>query len=362
MAAIMSEALFPTIYSYEDTMQLMDFTDYCATIMLRVHRTMAFNVQEGRVFPTLPIEYGLQVFDYPNGWDIEIRLVKKEEGDSHYEEGDSVYFAIAPENAWGTTQAKQIEMPTPDPKNYVYPTSPDRFLMQYGELFQWLINVWEAYNNLFEFKEAFHWNQQQAMVDLKHIMDNGGTVGAPIPEHLFEAWAGTLQISEAEYWLDVEYDEMNTLGEAFIPDWQEIMAEDDGEWSEFHSDQSDDDEPGTQGMNTEEMREAWTLRYVASLEAVNVDDIPEDKRRCPTCWLDFGETDEFMVGYEPPELPEDPVEAEAVILFQALPFDARRPNNDAVRTTCGHLFGYDCLVGSLAVSSLCPVCRVELRA
>ncbi|KAF1965617.1 hypothetical protein BU23DRAFT_574763 [Bimuria novae-zelandiae CBS 107.79] len=107
--------------------------------------------------------------------------------------------------------------------------------------------------------------------------------------------------------------------------------------------------------------EAWASDFVASSPMVDHSEIPADDMRCPGCWLDFGETDEFNELYEPPELPQDPQEAEAIIAAQSLPFDARCPNNNSVRLLCGHLWAHDCLIDTLCRSTLCLICRRELR-
>jgi hypothetical protein len=105
----------------------------------------------------------------------------------------------------------------------------------------------------------------------------------------------------------------------------------------------------------------WAPNFVALLERVSTHDIPADKMMCPICWVDFGETNEFHELYEPPELPSDPTEAENMLAFRGLPFDLSRPNNDAVRLPCRHLFGLDCIADNLTTSSLCPMCRAEFR-
>ncbi|KAJ4355775.1 uncharacterized protein N0V89_003796 [Didymosphaeria variabile] len=107
--------------------------------------------------------------------------------------------------------------------------------------------------------------------------------------------------------------------------------------------------------------EAWARTFVESLEHVEHSEIAADKNLCSFCWLPFGETDEFHPLYEPPALPSDPREAEAILLCQEFPFDVRRPNNDAVVLPCKHIFGRDCLIDSLSADSTCPVCRKEMR-
>ncbi|KAL1605171.1 hypothetical protein SLS60_004715 [Paraconiothyrium brasiliense] len=112
--------------------------------------------------------------------------------------------------------------------------------------------------------------------------------------------------------------------------------------------------------NNAEPGEAWARNFVESLEHVGHSEISADDNRCSICWLPFGETDEFHPLYEPPVVPRDPREAEAVLHLQTLPFDLRRPNNDAMMLPCKHIFGRDCIIESFSANSTCPLCRKEM--
>jgi hypothetical protein len=102
--------------------------------------------------------------------------------------------------------------------------------------------------------------------------------------------------------------------------------------------------------------------FVDSLEQVDISTIPVEDMRCPHCWLDFGTTED-----DAPALPQasdhsDQEFAERQGDFGEMPFPTASPNNDPVRTPCGHIFGRDCLIESLQkVGTTCPICRQELR-
>lgn len=103
--------------------------------------------------------------------------------------------------------------------------------------------------------------------------------------------------------------------------------------------------------------------YVATLEEVDISTIPAADMKCPFCWLPFGTTDEddpaFVYTPDPDEVPE--LSACQTVL-RVLPFREARPDNDPVRTPCGHIFGRGCLIESLEkVDTLCPTCRRDLR-
>lgn len=365
--------LFPVaVFPLEVTYLLREFIKSCATVMERVYCTMSFNVQENRIFDPLPIEYRLETLHGPAGFDCDIRLVHHVphgNGPAYYGEGDEVFFSLEVSHGWslwGTPTKKSIKMPTPDPKSYKPSISPAFFLIEHPELAHWLVDVWEAEHTYHEFREADHWDAVQAAVDDPYLRNLSSVhfvpqrvIDAPIPEDELDQAAIFHSIEECDYWLNVDEDMRHVLGNAFIPDWKEVADLDD-----IQSDIDDNDDDEEEWIDSDEYREArasWAQSFVASLEKVDLCDIPMNNRKCPGCWLDFGDTDEFDEFFEAPPLPEDANEAETVTMFQALPFDARRPNNDAVKTPCGHLFGHDCLITSLTANSSCPICRRNLR-
>lgn len=163
--------------------------------------------------------------------------------------------------------------------------------------------------------------------------------------------------------------ETDTEGDGDSLDGHDLGDLEDSEWDSYPAIviQADDDlwptdfeDVDFEGENSVSLRR-WAPNFVALLERVSTHDIPADKMTCPICWVDFGETNEFHELYEPPELPSDPTEAGNMLAFRGLPFDLSRPNNDAVRLPCGHLFGLDCIADNLTTSSSCPMCRAEFR-
>ncbi|OAK97004.1 hypothetical protein IQ06DRAFT_296229 [Phaeosphaeriaceae sp. SRC1lsM3a] len=102
--------------------------------------------------------------------------------------------------------------------------------------------------------------------------------------------------------------------------------------------------------------------FVHSLDRVNIADIPEEDMRCPHCWLPFGTTDEDDPDFVfIPDRDELPANAERQVAFHELPFCTARPDNDPVRTPCGHIFGRGCLIETMErVNTRCPTCRQEL--
>jgi hypothetical protein len=103
--------------------------------------------------------------------------------------------------------------------------------------------------------------------------------------------------------------------------------------------------------------------YIDTLEEVDISTIPAEDMKCAFCWLPFGTTDEddpiFVYMPDPDEVPE--LSARQTV-FRELPFCEARPDNDPVRTPCGHIFGRGCLLESLdKVDTLCPTCRRDLR-
>jgi len=103
--------------------------------------------------------------------------------------------------------------------------------------------------------------------------------------------------------------------------------------------------------------------FVDTLEEVDISTIPAEDMRCPHCWLPFGTTEEDDPAFVPvSESDMTPELAERQTIFHELAFDASRPDNDPVRTPCGHVFGRGCLIESMEkVGTRCPMCRQELR-
>lgn len=66
------------------------------------------------------------------------------------------------------------------------------------------------------------------------------------------------------------------------------------------------------------------VAYVDALEKVNVESIAPESNRCPGCWLPFGEVDDVELPFHP--------ESDASSGTEQLP-----PNNDPVKTPCGHM-------------------------
>lgn len=105
------------------------------------------------------------------------------------------------------------------------------------------------------------------------------------------------------------------------------------------------------------------VAYVDSLEQVDIATIPAEDMRCPHCWLDFGVTEDDLPSATPAGAQDTtPESSENQENFNQMPFAPDAPNNDPVRTPCGHIFGRDCLIESLQkVGTPCPRCRQELR-
>jgi hypothetical protein len=151
------------------------------------------------------------------------------------------------------------------------------------------------------------------------------------PGVTYDDWA---LVEEANHWNNVE-EEMNF--ESWWPEWSdtETMLVSESVLSELDEDPfeewTDDDDEST---HVKEAREALIRNYVESLEHVDHGTIAAEDLRCPICRLEFGETDEFEELYEPLALPNDPLEAETIMMLRELPFDVRRPNNNAVVLPC----------------------------
>jgi hypothetical protein len=105
------------------------------------------------------------------------------------------------------------------------------------------------------------------------------------------------------------------------------------------------------------------VAFVDTLEQVDISTIPAEGMKCPHCWLPFGTTDEDDPTFHfAPDADEPPELAARQITFHEMPFCAARPDNNPVRTPCGHLFGRSCLIETMEkVDTLCPTCRKELR-
>jgi hypothetical protein len=99
--------------------------------------------------------------------------------------------------------------------------------------------------------------------------------------------------------------------------------------------------------------------FVDTLEEVDIADIAAEDMTCPHCWLPFGTTttDEdnpsILVNLDD----EEREISERLNASYELPFCENRPNNDPVKTPCGHIFGRQCLVQSLETNMICPMCR-----
>jgi hypothetical protein len=105
------------------------------------------------------------------------------------------------------------------------------------------------------------------------------------------------------------------------------------------------------------------VAFVDTLEQVDTSTIPAEDMKCPHCWLPFGTTDEDNPTFQfAPDADEPPKLAARQVTFHEMPFCAARPDNNPVRTHCGHLFGRSCLIETMEkVNTLCPTCRKELR-
>jgi hypothetical protein len=105
------------------------------------------------------------------------------------------------------------------------------------------------------------------------------------------------------------------------------------------------------------------VAFVDTLEQVDTSTIPAEDMKCPHCWLPFGTTDEDDPTFQfAPDADEPPGLAARQATFHEMPFRAARPDNNPVRTPCGHLFGRSCLIETMEkVDTLCPTCRKELR-
>lgn len=100
--------------------------------------------------------------------------------------------------------------------------------------------------------------------------------------------------------------------------------------------------------------------FVDNLEIISLTNISKNFMRCPICWLDFGTTIEDDPAYSCHLNPDiSPIEATSLGLIQAVPFSA--PDNDPVKTRCGHLFGKDCLEKVVREGERrCPLYRQDL--
>jgi hypothetical protein len=100
------------------------------------------------------------------------------------------------------------------------------------------------------------------------------------------------------------------------------------------------------------------IKFVKTLDAVDITSILPEDMKCPLCWLPFGSTTDgkglTIVAYLNDE------EREITKRLHAsweLPFCENRPDNDPVRTPCGHVFGRQCLIDSLETNMTCPMCK-----
>jgi hypothetical protein len=106
------------------------------------------------------------------------------------------------------------------------------------------------------------------------------------------------------------------------------------------------------------------VKFIDTLEQVDISTIPEQDLKCPHCWLPFGITDDeddptFVFA---PDEDESPEVAARQVALREMHFCEARPYNSPVRTPCGHLFGRSCLIETMKkVDTLCPTCRKELR-
>jgi hypothetical protein len=98
--------------------------------------------------------------------------------------------------------------------------------------------------------------------------------------------------------------------------------------------------------------------FVDTLEEVDIADIAAEDMTCPHCWLPFGTTtdeDNPSILVYPDD--EEREISERMNASYELPFCENRPNNDPVKTPCGHVFGRQCLIQSLETNMICPMCR-----
>jgi hypothetical protein len=110
---------------------------------------------------------------------------------------------------------------------------------------------------------------------------------------------------------------------------------------------------------------AWSSQgFVDSLEKVDIATIAQDDMRCFHCWNDFGVTceDENPDAYAADMNEEEPELWVILSNFRELPFCECKTSNDPVRTRCGHLIGYTCLVDILEATgnTACPMCRQDI--
>ena len=104
------------------------------------------------------------------------------------------------------------------------------------------------------------------------------------------------------------------------------------------------------------------VALVETLEEVDIASIEPDDMKCPLCWLHFGSTTDeegptiaTYLDHEEREI------TERLHASYALPFCENRPDNDPVRTPCGHVFGRQCLIDSLETNMICPMCRCRVN-
>jgi hypothetical protein len=102
------------------------------------------------------------------------------------------------------------------------------------------------------------------------------------------------------------------------------------------------------------------IKFVKTLEAVDITSILPEDMKCPLCRLPFGSTTDgeglTIVAYLDDEEREI---TERLHASWELPFCENRPDNDPVRTPCGHVFGRQCLIDSLETKMTCPMCRCQ---
>jgi len=102
--------------------------------------------------------------------------------------------------------------------------------------------------------------------------------------------------------------------------------------------------------------------FVETLDEVDITSIEPEDMKCPLCWLPFGSTTDeegptiaTYLDHEEREI------TERLHASYALPFCENRPDNDPVRTPCGHVFGRQCLIDSLETNMICPMCRCRVN-
>jgi len=103
--------------------------------------------------------------------------------------------------------------------------------------------------------------------------------------------------------------------------------------------------------------------FVETLDEVDITSIESEDMKCPLCWLPFGSTtdDEAPTTITPYLDDEEREITERLHASYALPFCENRPDNDPVRTPCGHVFGRQCLIDSLETNMICPMCRCRVH-